>query len=380
MSGISGHPAREPPRTPDGAGLVESVPFSELPGWADDTHGAAFAAFLVTARSVGQSPPKQRAIGPSGAALRSAASAALAQQTPSDQEARAFFERHFRACRILSPGFVTGYFEPEVEGRRQAEAGFPIPLYRRPPDLVDIRAGNAPPGWDSAMRFARRTAAGPVPYFTRAEIEEGALRGQGLELAWLESPVDAFFIHVQGSARLNLGEGEVMRIAYDGKAGHPYTSIGKRAVERGLLPLAGADKDGLEQWLRAHPHEGRRLMHENRSFIFFREVQALDENDGPIGAAGVPLTAGRSLAVDRTLVTFGTPLWVAATDLPDLDAAGTPFRRLMIAQDTGSAILGPARGDIFVGSGAAAGSAAGKIRHTAAMFVLEAVDPAGLPP
>jgi membrane-bound lytic murein transglycosylase A len=161
-----------------------------------------------------------------------------------------------------------------------------------------------------------------------------------------------------------------MRIGFAAKSGHQYTSIGRLAVERGLLPRERADKDGLEAWLKANRAAGVALMRENRSFIFFRELEDLGDADGPLGAAGVPLTAGRSLAVDRTLMTFHMPVFVSAPALPDLAAPERAFRRLMIAQDTGSAILGPARGDIFVGSGSAAGSLAGRIRHKARMVVL----------
>jgi membrane-bound lytic murein transglycosylase A len=190
--------------------------------------------------------------------------------------------------------------------------------------------------------------------------------------------VDAFFIHVQGSARLRLVGGGTMRIAFDGKSGQPYTSIGRLAVERGILARDAAHKDGLEAWLKAHPEAGRALMRENRSFIFFRETE-LAEHEGPLGAAGVPLTAGRSLAVDRSLLTFHTPIWVAAADLPDPDAPARPFRRLMIAQDTGSAIVGPARGDIFFGSGDRAGSLAGRVRHEAEMIALVPLPSAAAP-
>jgi membrane-bound lytic murein transglycosylase A len=246
---------------------------------------------------------------------------------------------------------------------------FQVPLYRRPPDLADVSDTNGPAGWDPDMRFGRATDEGLVPYFDRAAIEAGALSGLGLELAWLEDAVDAFFIHVQGSARLNLPDGGTLRIGFDGKSGHAYTSIGRLAVERGLLVRERAHKDGLEAWLKSHREEGKALMRENRSFIFFRET-GQSETEGPIGAAGVPLLAGRSLAVDRTLHTFYTPVWVVASELSDLDQPDRSFQRLMIAHDTGSAIVGPARGDIFIGSGDDAGTLAGRIRHTATMIAL----------
>jgi membrane-bound lytic murein transglycosylase A len=219
------------------------------------------------------------------------------------------------------------------------------------------------------MRFARGGPAGLTEFFDRPAIETGALAALGLELAWLADPVDAFFVHVQGSARLRLAEGGTMRVAFDGKSGHAYTSIGRLAVERGLLPLGGADKDGLEVWLKNNRELGEALMRENRSFIFFRE-SALAEDEGPLGAAGVPLTAGRSLAVDRTLMTFHTPIWVEVTGLADPETADRQFRRLMVAQDTGSAIVGPARGDLFFGSGERAGSLAGRVRNEARMTAL----------
>jgi membrane-bound lytic murein transglycosylase A len=373
-----------PPRervTDAGASVLQKISFGEIAGWRDDDHAAAFAAFLVGASLIADAPPKTRALGIDGRGLQRVARAALALSgEPGDDEARKFFERWFVPHRIGARGFVTGYYEPEVEASREATPRFSVPLYRRPSDLVDVDDSNRPPGWDPEMRFARSTADGFLPFFDRAAIEEGALAGHRLELAFVESPVDAFFIHVQGSARLKLVEGpergKTLRVAYDGKAGHPYTSIGKLAVEHGILARENADKDGLEAWLRNHPHEGRALMRANRSFIFFREA-GLSDSDGPLGAAGVSLTSHRSLAVDRTLHTFHTPIFVEAPELPDPEREGKAFSRLMIAQDTGSAIVGPARGDLFFGAGKAAGSRAGRVRHAAMMVALVPGDGAG---
>jgi membrane-bound lytic murein transglycosylase A len=223
------------------------------------------------------------------------------------------------------------------------------------------------------MRFARRRRNRLEPFFDRGAIEDGALAGRGLELAFVADPVDAFFVHVQGSARLRLVEGadcgKTLRIGFDGKSGQAYTSIGRLAVERGILSRDQADRDGLMAWMRSHPEEGQALMRENRSFIFFRET-AVAPHEGPPGASGVPLTPFRSLAVDRTLHTFHTPVFVDTADLPDPEGPGRAFRRLMFAHDTGSAIVGPARGDIFFGAGDEAGSRAGRVRHAATMFVL----------
>jgi membrane-bound lytic murein transglycosylase A len=351
------------------APLLKEIEYEEIPGWREDDHAAALEAFLVGAKAIAEKPPKTRALGIEGEAIRTIARAALAAGRPTTAEAaRASFEKSFVPHRITTAGFVTGYFEPEVEASRTANAHFKVPLLRPPPDLVEVTEANRPPGWDPEIRFARRTSGGLFPYFDRAAIEEGALQGRGLEIAFLEDPVDAFLVHVQGSARLRLIDGGTLRIAFAAKSGHAYTSIGRLAVERGILPKERADKDGLEKWLRANREAGRSLMRENRSYIFFRET-VLSENEGPLGAAEVPLTKLRSLAIDRTLHTFHTPIFVAAEGLCDSER-GTPFRRMMIAQDTGSAIVGAARGDIFFGSGADAGSLAGRVRHQATMTIL----------
>lgn len=349
--------------------ILRALTFADMAGWSDDAHEDAFAAFVAGARHIAEKPPKTRDLGIDGTALRRAAGMALKQDDGSREAARAFFERHFVPHRIEADGFVTGYYEPDIAASLTRTDEFTMPLYRRPDDLVEVSEANRPADWDSSIRFARRTEDGLSLYFDRAAIEEGALAGRGLELAWLADPVDAFFIHVQGSARLRLHDGGTMRIGFDGKSGHAYTSIGQLAVERNILAKEDAHKDGLSDWLRRHPQEARALMRENRSFIFFRETEA-GEGEGPVGAAGVSLSPGRSLAVDRTLHTFHTPVWVEAPTLALLDPRGRPFRRLMISQDTGSAIMGPARGDIFIGSGDAAGSVAGRIRHAASMIAL----------
>jgi len=285
--------------------------------------------------------------------------------------ARRFFEDHFRPAGIGADGFLTGYYEPEFAASPVRSGKFTVPLYRRPPDLIDVNDHNRPTGWDRQIRFGRQREAGIEPYFDRAAIDGGALAGKALELAWLANPVDAYFVHIQGSARLRMAGGGLMRITFDGKSGHAYTSIGRLAIARGYLTAAAADKAGLETWLRQNPLDGRDLMQKNRSYIFFKPTPQITEDEGPIGAAGVPLTGGRSLAVDRTLMTFHTPVWVDVAGIPDPDAppdaAAIRLRRLMIAQDTGSAIVGPARGDLFFGSGDEAGERAGRVRQSATM-------------
>lgn len=357
----------------DAVAILAPVRFADLPGWATAGHAAALAALARQARAWGDGGPKTRALGIDGEALARIARAAAALGDADEATARAFFEAHFEPRRVI-PGdgrpFLTGYFEPELDGSRRPTERFRVPLLARPDDLVDVDAANRPAGFDPSYAFARATPEGLVPYFDRDEIEAGALVGRGLELVFVEDPVDAFFVHVQGSVRIRLEGGGVMRLAYAAKAGHPYTSIAKELIARGVATPEAMTADVLRAWLKAHPDEAPALMRRNRSYVFFAEQPDLDPDLGAVAAAKVQLTPRVSLAVDRRLHTFGTPIFVDA-DLP-LGEGGAlaPFRRLMIAQDTGSAIVGPARGDVFVGLGAEAGRLAGLVRHEPRAFVV----------
>ena len=232
-----------------------------------------------------------------------------------DQAARHYFEGHFQPIRpggASSNGFVTGYYEPLVTGSRVQTDHFSVPLYRRPPDLVKVDDDSRPESLPVGFRFARKRPDGSlVMHPDRQAIETGALAGRGLELAWLQDPVDAFFIHVQGSARVQLTDGTIMRVGFDGKSGHPYTAIGKVLVDAGELTLEEATMDGLRAWFAENPDRVDDILHRNQSFIFFRESENSDDQAGPVAAGGVPLTAGRSLAVDRTLYPFLMPVWIA---------------------------------------------------------------------
>ncbi len=315
--------------------------------------------------------PKTRSLGIRGDRFTPVFKAALEfPRDPPSAAARNFFESHFRPFRILSDGFVTGYFEPEVTASPVRTGRYGVPLHARPPELIEVDDDTRPPGWDSDIRFAGCVDGRIFPFADRAAIENGYLDGRGLELAWLADPVDAYFIHVQRTARLAMTDGSVRRVAFAGKSGHSYTSIGRLAAERGILSAEAGDKTGLEAWLKANRIAGRALMRENRSYIFFREITDLAATDGPLGAAKVPLSPLRSLAVDRELMTFHTPIWVDAPGLAGSAGLDLPLRRLMVAQDTGSAIVGPARGDIFFGSGDSAGRRAGTVRHAASMVAL----------
>jgi membrane-bound lytic murein transglycosylase A len=339
--------------------------FAELSGWADDDHAAALVAFRRAAEVLATHPPKTRTPGLDATALGMAiARAAQLPASVTPAAAREFFEREFTPGLVTGEAFFTGYYEPEVEGSRVATTEFTVPLYRMPDDLAEIEPGSAP-GLDASFRFARATSAGLIEHPDRGAIMAGALAGRGLELVYLRDPIDAFFVHVQGAARIRLTDGTSMRVTYAAKSGHPYTAIGKVLIEMGALKPGRVTMAAIRAWLAAHPLEAAGVMAKNRSFIFFREAPVADDTAGPIAAAKVPLTAGRSLAVDRLIHTFHAPVFIETT-LPD----GSAWRRLMIAQDTGSAIVGPARGDIFFGSGDAAGEIAGAMQRRGRFFVL----------
>jgi membrane-bound lytic murein transglycosylase A len=352
------------------ARLVE-VSFAAIEGWREDDHVAALACLRISARRTALKPYTTKALGIDAAGLARIGALALSQSFSPDG-ARQFFEEQFRPLRIEPPsggtGFVTGYFEPELEASPVRTPRFSYPLYARPPDLADIDDATRPPGMDASFMFARRTQAGFSEYPDRAAIEAGFLAGKRLEIAWIESPVDGFFIHIQGSARLLMPDGDVWRVSYAGKSGHPFTPIGAWLVANGHLRREDVTMDTIRNFLLADEGRARELMNRNRSFIFFQRTSQENPDLGPVAAAGVALTPGRSLAVDHRLHTFGTPVFVATHEpLPQQSA---PFRRLMLAQDTGSAIIGPARGDLFIGSGREAGSLAGGIKHSADFTVL----------
>ena len=368
---VSGAGAGSPPLA-DQARL-EPLRFESLAGWERDDHADAFRAFLRSCRALAaQSPELRPARSPEGDLL-AVCRRALSVENPSNEQARLFFEANFQPFAVvplLGSGFLTGYYEPEFPGSRQADSTFTVPLLARPDDLVSIPQGETLPGIDPGLQAARRTPEGYEPYPDRAAIEEGALGSGARPIAFLREPGEAFIIHVQGSARIRLGDGSVVRVAYAGRNGRPYTSIGRLLVQGGEMDLESMTLEKLMGWLRNHPERARTLMRQNQSYIFFREADELAPEDGPIGGAGTPLVPGRSLAVDRSLWAYGLPFWLEGRMPLSLDR-DEPLRRLMIAQDTGSAIVGPARGDFFVGSGPEAGTRAGLLRHRTRFVVLQ---------
>lgn len=343
---------------------LTATTFDAIPGWADDDHGAALQTFLRSCTRL------ERSEKPSGL-LQACQAARKAADTGGAAAARSFFESWFVPHHYPGSGengFVTGYFEPELEGSRRRSDRFAVPVYRKPDDLVQIAPDVERGSRNDQITAGRRQGSEIVPYATRGEIEDGALDGKGLELMWLSDPVDAYFMHVQGSGRIVLSEGGHVRIGYAAKNGHPYTGIGRVLIERGEIPREEMSMQSLKAWLRAHPREGKTLMRKNKSYIFFRELGVEESAAGPIGAQGAPLTPGRSLAVDGGIHELGTPVYVSASAL-DLHGEKR-FDRLMIAQDVGSAIKGAERGDIFWGSGEAAGEIAGRTKHAAKFYIL----------
>lgn len=346
----------------------EPISFEAIPGFERDDLDEAFAVFKRTAaRIVARDEDQRPACAPSpglAAAARAALDGPLA--------GAAFFRRWFQPCRLPAEGFVTAYYEPEVEARRAAAPGFETPVLSRPCDLVTLNEAPLRLPSGETLTSARRCADGALhPYPTRQAIE--AAPADAAPLAWLADPVELFLVQVQGSARLRFPDGATMALTYDGRNGWPYTSIGRLMIERGLVAPGEMSLERLKAELRAMGvapgQPGRRLMQENRSYVFFRLDDSADRRLGPIGGAGCALTPFRSIAVDRSLWSYGLPFWIA-TRVPWEGEAETDFGRLMIAQDTGSAILGSARADLFFGAGARAGSLAGRVRHPADFTVL----------
>jgi membrane-bound lytic murein transglycosylase A len=304
--------------------------FSQLDGWAEDDHAAALRVFLNTCADMKD---------PDWSSLCAVAQAEARLHT----KASSFFELFFRPVLIEDgkPGLFTGYFEPELNGSLTPSPRYRYPVYRLPPE-----------------------ARGTSVWLSRSEIETtGALRGRGLEIAWVDDPVELFFLQIQGSGRIKLPNGRSIRVGYAGANGHEYRSIGAEMIRRGTLPSHQVSAEVIKNWVRRNPEEGLELLRHNPSFVFFREVSHVPAALGPLGAMNRSVTDLRTIAVDPAFTPLGAPVWI------EKDGA-TPMRRLMIAQDTGSAIKGAQRADVFFGTGDEAGRAAGQLKDPGRMIVL----------
>ncbi|MCC6887127.1 MAG: murein transglycosylase A [Hyphomicrobiales bacterium] len=360
----------DPLKAPDTQ--LEPSDWAAIDGWGDDDHAAAFATFQASCRTLRRSAKDSRLI---HRALREVCRRAAGTRGLDRDagKARAFFEQNFRPVRIArlgeSSGLLTGYYEPIVEGSRFPSPEFPAPLYRRPSDL--LVNGKPPPRRPLPNRanIGRFNAHNEIePYFDRAAIENGALDGRRLEIAWIKDFFEAMSIQIQGSARVRLEDGTVVRLNYDAHNGHPYSAVGRILIERGAVPREEMSMDRIRQWMAKNPEQAKELRGANKSFVFFR-VTGLNTDVEPVGAQGVPLTPGRSIAVDRIHV-YGTPFFIEA-ELPiEAPRSADRFRRLMVSQDTGSAIIGPARADLYFGAGRDAGRIAGRIRQQGRFVML----------
>jgi peptidoglycan lytic transglycosylase A len=327
---------------------VETLSFAALDGWKDDDHAAAFATFLKSCGAILNATKAMRSARPVLGALFNVCERATAAGQLDRDHARVFFEDNFKPVRVMPAGqiegFFTGYYETEVDGSRFPSDEYTVPIYAAPAETVKRRQSKVFLNLD------------------RTKIEDGALAGKELEICYVRNPVDAFFAQIQGSTRVKLDNGKLLRLNYIASNGQPYTPVGKFLVDRGIVSKEEMSMDKIRDFMEANPEEGKALRRKNRSFVFFQET-ALDAHDECVGAQGVPLTPGRSLAVDKRIHVYGTPVWIDANLPIDSEKPETKFRRLLFAQDTGSAIVGPARADIYFGHGEEISHIAGRIKQ-----------------
>jgi membrane-bound lytic murein transglycosylase A len=379
VAALAGTAAAEPGslKFPDAS--LQPSDWSQLDGWSGDDHAAAYKTFLASCRAILPQKPKpaaRRFI----EAMKTVCRRARETAPTNAAEARAFFEANFLPIRIAKvgeeQGFLTGYYEPIVPGSRMPTPEYAVPMHRRPGDLIMAGKRKKAGSFSNKGKVYRRVGKKSVVYYDRAQIEDGALDGRHLEICWLKDPIDAFFIHIQGSARIRLEDGAMLRINYDAHNGHTYLPVGRVLIDRGEVTKEEMSMDRIRQWMLAARDGGRELRRMNKSYVFFRVI-GLADHEEPVGAQGVPLTAGRSIAIDRHLHAYGTLFWIEA-DLPIAsETPDTKFRRLMVGQDTGSAIIGPARADIYFGAGDEAGRIGGRIKQPGrfTMLIPRSIDP-----
>jgi len=348
--------------------------WSDIAGWNEDDHLAAYKAFRVSCKPIAAQTGLSADSKALGTSLRDPCRVAKGLELNDGAKAKAFFEEQFLPLRISrlgeGEGFVTGYYEPVIDGSRTQNEVYNVPVYRRPSNLFVRGSNQSSVGLPNKGQVFRKIGRRKlVPYYDRAEIEDGAIDGRGLEICWLRDQTDLLFSQIQGSARVSLEDGSTVRINYDAHNGYPYTPVGRILIDRGIIPKDQMSMQKIREWMEQNPDGANELRRQNKSYIFFREVQ-LSDKDEAVGAQGVPLTPGRSIAVDKSLHVYGTPFFIEG-ELPiESERSKTPFGRLMIAQDTGSAIVGPARADLYFGAGVDAGKVSGRLRHNMRFVIL----------
>jgi len=355
----------------------EPVHFADLDGWQTDAHDTTFKAFQASSERLLRLAAKGsgylgQATSPELLVVAER-SMSEANKLASANCARKFFEQYFEPYRVVNAsgsGLLTGYYEPNLKASRTKGEGYDVPILRRPPQLINLVSEADRGQFGDQHTHAFETPTGSVTCPTRRQIENGALDDQDLVLAWLRCPVEAFFLHVEGSGILEFDDGSSTRVTYDGKNGHPYTSVGARLIEQGVFQRGALTFQALKAWLLADLDRARAVLWENESYIFFRALSN-DEPKCALGVMQIPLVPLRSLAVDTTYHEIGTPIFVSAPKLTHVSTNGKSFSQLMIAHDVGSAIRGSERGDIFFGSGKEAGDHAGQTVHEGSFCVLK---------
>jgi len=351
--------AARPPIPPDTRGKLVAAAWNQLPDWGRDL-GPSLQAFIRGCVAL-EKEPRWETVCVDARSLPADAS---------DRDVAAFFEQAFDVYRVLNAddsdsGLVTGYYEPLLRGSRAPSARYRYPLYATPQDLLVIDLSSVYPDL-KYRRLRGRIAPGNrvVPYLDRSAIDAGAAPLKGLEIAWVDDPVDLFFLHIQGSGQVELENGERIRVGYAEQNGHPFRSLARALIDRGEIAPERASMQAIKEWARRNPQRVQEFLNTNPSYVFFRELPA--DLPGPLGSLGVPLTPERSIAVDVRVVPLGSPVYLATT-WPNTDE---PLIRLMVAQDTGGAIAGGVRADFFWGFGDAAGAQAGRMRQPGRMWVL----------
>lgn len=350
---------------------LQQASFGVLPGWqGDDLRQFSSAYKKSCARILKANPDKKfGALAAAGTYKnwQKPCREFLALKDPDNQTLSTFFENHFTPYAVSADndpvGLFTGYYEASLNGARTKTEKYNVPLYARPDDLVMVQLGEFRDDL-KGRRIAGRVVNGKLkPYESRAEIVEGDWPHNDKVLIWVDNAVDAFFVQIQGSGIVQLNDGSTMRIGYAGQNGHPYYAIGRELIKRGVLTKENVSLQSIQAWLEANPNEADAVMNTNQSYVFFTEL----EGEGPLGGEGIALTAGRSLAIDRSLLSYGTPIW---TDIAPPIPSIPRLQKLMIAQDTGGAIRGPVRGDVFWGYGETAERLAGPMKSKGRYWIL----------